>query len=467
MLYFFAVTPLTVLPSAQTARRNFRLGVVNGLLFTLADTLTDPTLVLVAFVGYLTHSPLWLGLVTPLRDGAWFLPQLWVSGHLQSQPLKIRLYQWMGVVRVIAWGALVLVALTIPDPRWLLIAFFGLYGVYALASGFSGLSFLEIVGKTVPPPRRAVYFAWRLTLGGLAGIGASAVVRWLLDAHGPLPFPRNFAALFAVGWAFMLAGVVTFSVIRETPDHDLPPRASLPSQLRRSIRCLRADRNFRHFILLRASLMIAGAATPFFAVYVQRQLGGPLGMVGIYLGVFTAASLLANVLFGKFSARLGNRRTMIIATVAGLLMTGLVLALMFVAVPLRISGPTAALWLIPVFALSGIRESGQGVSAQSLLMDIAPPAERTLYLGFANSFLGLVLLATGLSGLIVARFGFLALVLAAVAAHAFALRSSLRLREVKPAPVPSADLPHVEDHLRGPSIRRIPRREPRRRYSKT
>jgi MFS family permease len=200
---------------------------------------------------------------------------------------------------------------------------------------------------------------------------------------------------------------------------------------------------------LRGALMIAGAATPFFAVYVQQRLGGPPGMVGVYLGVYTAASLLANILFGKYSARLGNRRTMIIATVAGLLMTGFVLALMLAAAPLGLSGWAASLWLLPVFALSGIRESGQGVSAQSLLLDIAPPSERTLYLGFANSLLGVVLLTTGVSGVIVVRFGFPALVLAAVAANVFALMSSLRLQDVRPAPAPRADLPRVEDPLQG------------------
>jgi hypothetical protein len=435
--------------SSGVARRNFQFGVANGLLFTLAETLMDPTLVLVAFIGYLTHSPLWLGLVTPLRDGAWFLPQLWVSGYLQSQPLKLRLYQWMAVARVFAWGGLALAAFFVRDPRSLLVAFFTLYGLYALAAGFGGLSFLEIVGKTVPPPRRAVYFAWRLTLGGLAGIGASVFVRWMLDTGGPLPFPYNFATLFALGWVFATIGLALFSLIRETPDQTLPPRASLPAQARRAIQCLRADRNYRHFLSLRGALMIAGAATPFFAVYVQQRLGGPPGMVGVYLGVYTAASLLANSLFGKYSARLGNRRTMIIATVAGLLMTGCVLALMLAAAPLGLSGWAASLWLLPVFALSGIREAGQGVSAQSLLLDIAPPSERTLYLGFANSLLGVVLLTTGVSGVIVVRFGFPALVLAAVAANVFALMSSLRLQDVRPAPGPRAGLPRVEDPLQG------------------
>ncbi len=236
-----------------------------------------------------------------------------------------------------------------------------------------------------------------------------------------------------------MVGLAAFSSVHEPPDQTVRPRASFSAQLRRAAHYLRTDRNYRHFLLLRVALMIAGAATPFFAVFVQQKLGGPLGMVGVYLGVYTAASLLANAAFGRFASRLGNRRMMLVATVAGLVMTGLVLALMLLAAPLRLTGWAASLWLVPVFALSGLRESGLGVGAQSLLLDLAPPAERSLYLGFTNSLLGVVLLATGLGGVVVAQLGFPALLVVAVAGHAFALRSALRLREVSHAPASSPE----------------------------
>ncbi|MEK6574531.1 MAG: hypothetical protein AABZ58_09495, partial [Chloroflexota bacterium] len=62
------------------AQRDFWLGVLNGLFFLLGETLIDPTLVIATFVSHLTASALWVGLIVPLLDGTWFLPQLWVSG---------------------------------------------------------------------------------------------------------------------------------------------------------------------------------------------------------------------------------------------------------------------------------------------------------------------------------------------------------------------------------------------------
>jgi hypothetical protein len=82
---------------------------------------------------------------------------------------------------------------------------------------------------------------------------------------------------------------------------------------------------------------------------------------------------------------------------------------------------------VPVFVLVGVRNSGTGISWNSLLLEIAPPAQRSLYVGFTNTLLGVVLLLTGLSGVIVETMGFLALFVFALAAHAAALLMGLRV----------------------------------------
>ncbi len=422
---------MTIEIESAVTRRNFRLGVINGLFFFFAETLMDPTLVLVAFVSRLTGSALWLGLIVPLRDASWFLPQLWVSGYLQSWPRKLRLYQYMAVVRLVVWTGLVVAVFVMKPPDWLLLTFFIAYGIGSLAAGVSGLPFLEVVGKTIPAEQRGAFFAWRQTFGGLAAIAGSAVVGWLLGASSPLQFPNNFGALFVMGIALTACGLAAFANTIEPPDHAVRPSATVLDQLRRAVSFTRAHENYRRFIALRVALMIAGAATPFFAVYVQRQLGGSLGMVGTYLATYTVSSLLANVMFGRFSAQWGNRKTMVISAGAGLLMTITVLLLVLSASPLKLSGWAASLWLVPAFALSGVRESGLGVAGQSLLLDIAPRTERTLYLGFTNTLLGIVLLSTGGSGAVVETLGFLVLLLLAVAAHVFALNTAVKMRDVE------------------------------------
>jgi MFS family permease len=138
------------------------------------------------------------------------------------------------------------------------------------------------------------------------------------------------------------------------------------------------------------------------------------------------------------------RRTLFVATLAGVVMLVAVLALKLLARPLGLSGWAASLWLVPVFALSGIRESGLGVAAHSLLLDLAPRSERILYIGLTNSILGVVLLSTGLGGLIVGRFGFVSLLGVALAANLVARPAAARLREAGLTPVLDPALPHAK-----------------------
>lgn len=408
-------------------QRDFVYGVLNGLFFTLAETLTDPNLVLVAFVSQLTDSPFLIGLVAPLRDSGWLLPQLWVSGYVQSLTYKLWVHRVVSVIRLTAWAAMAAAPLVLDTPAALLAAFFLAYGAYALSSGLSGLAFVEVVGKTIPPHRRVVFFAWRLFLGGLAALGAAELVRRVLSAEGPLAFPYNFVLLFGVGWAWAALGLWVFQLIDEPAETRVQPAAAPWVQARRAWGIVRTDRQFRRFLLMRASLLAAGAAVPFFAVHVRSQAGDVLDLVGVYLAVYTVASLTANVTFGRLAGRLGQRGILVVGALAGLLMMAVVAGLLAAEGLGWLAGGAVASGILPAFALAGVRDSGLGIAGQPLLLEVAPADQRSLYLGTTNTLLGVVLLTTGLSGLVVQAFGFAALTALTLTAHLVGFWLAVRL----------------------------------------
>ncbi len=413
---------MAYLPSSPWVnRRNFQLGVTNGVFVTLADTLMDPTLVLVSFVSTLTASPILIGLVAPLRDAAWFLPQLALSGWLQSRPRRLDVYGWTVYVRVVLLAGVALAVYAIREPGALLLAFFTLFLSYAVASGVSGLPFLEVVTKTIPAQQRAQFFAWRLFLGGILSLGAAALVRWALDDQTGLPFPDAYVLLFGLALLAYAIGWVAFMRLQEPPDPVLRPRASTLAQLRRAGGLVLTDPAYRLFLLTRLAFIVAGAVIPFVAVHAQTRLGGSRAMIGVYLSAFTLALLVANAVFGRFAERLGNRRILVGAAGAGLLMMVAVVALLITAGTGTLAPVWVDVWLVPVFALSGAREAGLAVAGMPLLMDVAKAEDRTLYLGFTNTLLGAATLITGLSGVFVQLAGFESLLGVSVAAFGVAL----------------------------------------------
>lgn len=429
----------------RLTRRNVRLGVLNGALFNLAEALIDPTLVFVVFVSQLTRSPVLIGLIVPLRNAGWFLPQLWVSGIVQSWPRKMPLYKWMAIIRVAAWGAMVAGVFLIRAPAWLLAVTYVLYTGLEFASGVSGLSFMDVVGKVVPPRRRGEFFAWRMSLGGLLGVGAGLFIRWALDPARSLPFPHDFGIVFAASFFAGAVALLAFTLVVEPPEQNaLPSSASFRNQLRSARRLLAEDPNYRKFLRMRTALMVAGAATPFFVVHFQDAYRIPTEIVGLYLAAYTASSLVATAVLGRLSSRLGNRRTMGVASAAGMGMVAVVLGFGLLTRFLPVSSYAAGLALIPVFILSGVREGGIGIAAGSLLLDLAPPGQRPLYLGFTHTVLGGVLLATAASGLVVQWLGSDTLFTIALGANLVAMLYARHMSE-----------PQIEPALMAPAEERL------------
>ncbi len=384
-------------------RRNFMVGVVNGALFIFAETILDPNLVLVWFLSRLGAPNFLVAMVSPMRDGLWFLPQLFVSRWMRHRVYYLGLYRQMALVR--AFGAFAMafgVWLAAPHPREMLLAFFVPYFVISLASGISGLPFMEIVGKTIPPRQRGVFFAARLFFGGLLGLAASGMVRLLLEERAGLAFPHNVALLFLIFAIFTSIGMAVFATVVEPPSL-APDGHAPPVPWREAIRALGRRTAYRFFLGARVALMWAAIATPFFTAYAVRDLGVPDAMIGLYLGFNVGASLLSNLLWSWLSIQRGHQTVLEGATLTGLL--GVLWALM--VRPLSALGPGLAGWLmLPVFALSGAYASGAAIGGMSLLLEIAPGHDRPLTIGLTNTLLGIALLSTSLGGLIADLIGY-------------------------------------------------------------
>jgi MFS family permease len=176
-------------------------------------------------------------------------------------------------------------------------------------------------------------------------------------------------------------------------------------------------------------LMLAQMATPFFAVYASRELGAGPEMVGVYLAAGMATSVLSNLAWSRLSDQRGNRLVIQLAASLGLTMA----LLAWSAAPLDRAltvATSGAVWLFAiVFALLGAFQSGIGLGGMSLLLEIAPGSDRALYVGLANSVLGVALLSTSMGGLLVDWLGYRGVFLLAAGCYAVGLWTATRVRE--------------------------------------
>ena len=425
-------SPSTAAPSGALSageRRSFALGVSNGAAFIFAESLIAADLVLTNFVGKLTASNFLIGLVVPLRDAGWFLPQLFVSSYLQYRERVLPIYRAMAVVRSIAWLGMGAVVFAVEDPGALLALFFLLYGANSLAAGVSGLSFMDVVAKTVPGWRRGSFFAGRLFFGSLLGLLASAIVSAALGGTLGLSYFDSIGALFLVSWIAAVLGLLAFSAIHEPPGEIREEPSTFGAHVRRAARLPHDNREFRLLLVGRVLLMLSYMAAPFYGVYATRELGAGEHILGVFLAARTLSFLAANPAWARLSDRRGNRLVMLIALASGLLMPAVALATKPSMTLLSVPQAQWALFYVAVFVLWGVFESGVGVGAVNLLLDFAPPRDRVTYIGLTNSILGVALLSTSLGGALVDLIGISSVFLFSLGCLAASLVAFYRMRE--------------------------------------
>jgi MFS family permease len=390
-------------------RRSFALGVFNGAAFEFAERLIDPPLILTWFVSQLTSSNLLIGLVSPLGPAGWLLPQVFVSARVQRVPYKMPSYILAAAIRTVCWLLLAAAVWLLDDPRLLLISFFALYTIARLSAGLGGLAFFDVVAKTIPARRRGSFFAWRQVLGGILGLGAGWIVTLVLS-HPALDFPHGHAVLIVLYCAMILFGMIAFIMIREPPGAAVASWSS-SQHLWRAGQLLREDRVFRRYMAVRMAVGLAGIALPFYGIYAKNVLGAPEEMVGIYIAVRAGAQLLFNLPWGRLSDRYGNRLAMKVFNLGNGLTALLALALVGLVGLLHLQGTWLPWLVIPLFFLDGAVRPAQMLVGSNFLIELAPEAERPLYLGLSNTLMGVTVLLSGLGGLVVDLGGFTGLFL--------------------------------------------------------
>lgn len=380
-------------------RRNFILHVLNGVLFAVSEAFTDPNLVVTALLSQLTTSNVLIGLLAPLRDTGWFLPQLFISPWIERMPRKARFYAKITVVRGAGWVALCTILFTLTQPQALLAAFFGCMLLISLAAGFAGLPFMTVTQKVIPHRRMGLLFGLRQFIGGGLGILVSGTIGVILagNAFGlHLAFPGNYGLLFVIGTAFFFVASTSFGLIKEEPD-PIPNRITpLGTQLRRAREVFASNVRFRNFFFLRVALMFGMTCIPFMTVFARRVLGASDAYLGSLVPVTLSASLLSNLAWARITDRIGSRWVLTVCAVLGSGLCGIVLVIVLVTS----TGSTPWVLLPLTYALGGAISSGIGGATTPQIIEIVPHGQGPLYFGLLNTLLGVVMLCTSLVGLI-------------------------------------------------------------------
>lgn len=361
----------------------------------LGDGLVDPKLVLSWLINSLGASVFWVGLLVPIREAGALLPQLVTASQLR----KVAVRKWWWVIGSVVQGLAVLgIALSAlmfsGDVAAGLIVF--CLSIFAVARSICSVSYKDVLGKTVEKPRR----------GYVTGT-ASSVAAFGTLLFGLLLFFELFEQQHIVFGALFLASVLwltaalRFSSLQELSSVVHHERAE--SVVNLYIRYLLQDSELQKFLLVRGLLTATAVAPPFLLLLATSGSGHLLDQ----LGGLVVASAFATFISGRIWGTLSDRSTVLVLACAGLVCVGFLgLALYGVYYSWY-----SQMWFLPL-VLFGVMVSYQGVRiARGVhLVNLAHEDTRAAYTAISNTIIGIVLLATGLLGVLAEIVGVVSVV---------------------------------------------------------
>ncbi len=372
-------------------RWNFGVFMVDYICFGLGLTFASFSTVMPSFVGQLTDSAPVIGLVGTVFNGCWLLPQLVIARLINDKPRR-KPYMVAGlsgrvmflVIALALWAGLA------RNPTAMLTLFFICLGVFSLTDGFTSVAWFDIIARAIPLKRRGRLVGLSQVISGLAGAGVGVLVGWILEQ---LPFPGNYALLFALSSAMLTLGAIALSLIREPPieDSNSPPDKQTEAQEKSNWTEILADPAFRRVISSRILVGMMGLCSSFYVVHAADELHLPQGIIGNFVIAQTLTQVVASAVLGLVSERWGPRYVARIGSAAAVV--GPLFALAAHIASTRSPGGS---WLVQaypfVYVAMGVVYSTWMLGFTNYLLEIAPDKMRPAYVGLGNTIMGVLTL---------------------------------------------------------------------------
>ncbi|MDH7482624.1 MAG: MFS transporter [Armatimonadota bacterium] len=406
----------------REVRRSFCLLSMDAIFYFCGLALIDSQTVLPTFLATLTKSPMLIGALMAIRPAGVFIPQLWSAHYLRKRTRhKGFLIKVASISRIaVTFFAIILFFANSGDKVLMLWAFVAMYTAFWFSEGGVGVSWTDLVAKTIPERLRGRLFGLMQVVGGILGVLVGVFVSRMLSEKGP-DYPTNFAVLVAVSAFFFWMSLASLSAVREpegpTDDYD----GGFLEYIGKLGNTLKEHSQLKRLIAVQMLAGLSGLSLPFYILYAKETSKVTGEMVGIFLLVQTIGSILAALVTGYLSDHRGPKIAIILT---------LVLGISAPAMALVVGGAQA--WAFGfVFLVVGGLLGSSWIGITNFLLEISEPKERRGLIGLMNTANTPAMLYPLLGGVIAQELSYCAAFVLTALAALIALLLSLGLKSKK------------------------------------
>ncbi len=253
-----------------------------------------------------------------------------------------------------------------------------LVALLSVPAAVSNVAFTTMFGQAVKSERRARVVSIRNVWVGITSTLTALVGGAFLEL---VLFPINYQILFAFAFAASMVSIYHLSRIRlDEPMRAgaSPRRGEVPRGARAFIDMLRSSDGYTRFAVTSFIFQWGVFFTvPLYSIFWVRNLNASDGWVGVINMVGSATTILFYPLWGRLTARRGNRIVMILTT-AGM-----------AGYPFFLALAPSVEWAVVVSFWGGVVSSGQALSFFNGLLEVCPELNRSSFIAGYNTFVNI------------------------------------------------------------------------------
>ena len=368
----------------------------HGFFLALTVSMLDLNTVFPALITTLTESRIVFGALYSVMLGVPLIFNVIFSHYLRNKEYKKK-YLLLGIyLRSSAFLGMAIFTyyFSVNNPMLTLGSFFFFVFLFSVSAGFAGLSYSDIIAKSLSSEKRVNLYTVKQFFGSTSAFAGGLLIARIFSIG--IDYPLNYTISLLIGSLGLVIASLGFILLPEPKSLISNNTEPLGTFIKKIPSILKKDNSFKLFIIVENLAGFSIMILPFYMLYAKERFNIDDSYIGIYLIYLTVGTIFSNLVWGFLASKFDAKSIVRFCILLGGLNPLLAIYL----------GTTNPDMFAIIFFILGFMISGRKIGFEPYLLDIIPTQERVEYLGIRGSLNVLIVILPLVGAVIINLFGF-------------------------------------------------------------
>ncbi len=368
----------------------------HGFFLALTVSMLDLNTVFPALITTLTGSRIIFGALYSVMLGVPLIFNVIFSHYLRNKEYKKK-YLLLGIyLRSSAFLGMAIFTYYFSEsnPMLTLGSFFFFVFLFSVSAGFAGLSYSDIIAKSLSSEKRVNLYTVKQFFGSTSAFAGGLLIARIFSIG--IDYPLNYTISLLIGSLGLVIASLGFILLPEPKSLISNNTEPLGTFIKKIPSILKKDNSFKLFIIVENLAGFSIMILPFYMLYAKERFNIDDSYIGIYLIYLTVGTIFSNLVWGFLASKFNAKSIVRFCILLGGLNPLLAIYL----------GTTNPDMFAIIFFILGFMISGRKIGFEPYLLDIIPTQERVEYLGIRGSLNVLIVILPLVGAVIINLFGF-------------------------------------------------------------